>query len=158
MKFGNIGFTSLILLLLSFLLTCNTFVAIPARNLQLRSKQSPDYLVAEKGHLDRRGSCCSAPKSGPEPDYGPPYQTDPSVDDLKNDLNSLGTIKGKRSVFYTGMGGSDSQGRVQAWGCNELESKGEQFIIFKTLTPKGYLQKMSTVVTLPGQDGTPYHT
>ena len=158
MKFGNIGFTSLILLLLSFLLTCDTFVATPARDLRLRSKQSPDYLVAEKGHLDRRGSCCSAPKPDPEPDYGPPYQTDPSVDDLKNDLNSLGTIKGKRSVFYTGMGGSDSQGRVQAWGCKELESRGEQFIIFKTLTPKGYLQKMSTVFTLPGQASTPYHT
>ena len=125
MKFGNIGLISLILLLLSFILTCDILVATPTRDLRLRSKQSLDFLVAENGHLDRRGGCCSIPddpdsepdngsphQTDLEPEFGPPYQTDPSVDDLINDLNSLGTIKGKRSVFYTGIGGSECQRKV----------------------------------------------
>ena len=129
----------------------------PVTALQLGNRDSPANVLIAGARLQKRGNCCSQPdEPDPAPDYGAPYPSDPSVDTLKADITSLGTVAGKRSIFYTGLGGINGQDQVAAWACSALDSSGAGFVIFRTLIPQAYLdQKLTNIVSNPGMAPPP---
>lgn len=143
------SFTTLhvILSLLSFTL----FFSSPTTALQLGTRQTPAHALIGEAQLRKRGNCCSQPNDDPEdPDYGDAYPSDPSVDDLKTDIQNLGTVAGKRSLFYTGLGGMGGQNQVEAWACRALDPSGGGFVIFRTLIPQAYLDaKLTNLISSP---------
>ena len=124
----------------------------PVTALQLGNRDSPANVLIAGARLQKRGNCCSQPdEPDPAPDYGAPYPSDPSVDTLKADITSLGTVAGKRSIFYTGLGGIGGQNQVDAWACGALDSSGAGFVIFRTLIPQAYLdQKLTNIAGSAG--------
>ena len=104
------------------LLASDLFISPSVAALQLGSRQSPAHVLIGEARLQKRGNCCSQPKEpDPVPDYGPPYSSDPGVDTLKTDITSLGSVAGKRSIYYTSLGGIGGQNQVEAWACCDLD-------------------------------------
>ena len=125
----------------------------PVTALQLGSRDSPANVLIAEARLQKRGNCCSQPdEPDPPPDYGAPYPSDPSVDTLKADITALGTVAGKRSIFYTSLGGIGGQNQVDAWACRALDPSGAGFVIFRTLIPQAYLDQKLT--NIAGSAGT----
>ena len=120
MKLSNSQFIHSVLLLLSLVLTEAVFGPTTVTALQLGSRQSPAHILIARAQLENYGSCCSKLKD-PKNDYGAPYPSDPSVDDLKRDITSLGTVAGKRPLFHTGLGGLAAQNQVEAWACEAID-------------------------------------
>lgn len=152
MRLFNPHLTHSISLLFTLLLSSALLAPTSAIALQLGSRQSPAHSLIAAAQLHRRGPCCSRPsKPDPEPDYGPPYPSDPSVDDLKADIVSLGTVAGKRSIYYTGLGGLSGQDQVAAWACTAIDSSGAGFVLFRTLFPDSYMTKKLVNIVNPGR-------
>ena len=153
MKLSNSQFIRSILLLLTLVLTDNVFGPTTVTALQLGSRQSPAHILIARAQLEKRGNCCSQPDDPEDPpDYGAPYPSDPSVDDLKTDITSLGTVAGKRSLFYTGLGGLGGQNQVEAWACLAIDPSGASFVVFRTLFPDSYIQKkLVNIANNPGK-------
>ena len=126
--------------------------AVTALQLGSRRQSSANVLIA-RARLQERGNCCSGPDDAdPPPNYGAPYPSDPSVDDLKADIVSLGTVAGKRSIFYTSLGGINGQAQVAAWACTAIDPSGAGFVIFRTLIPEPYImQKLVNIATSAGK-------
>ena len=122
------------------------FSSTPATGLQLGTRHSPANALIAEAQLRKRGKCCSKPVESDE-DYGDPYPSDPSVDTLSADLVSLGTVTGKGSIFYTGLGGINGQDQVIAWACRDLDSSGAGFVVFRTLIPQEFLEQKLIYVT-----------
>ncbi len=153
MHLPNAHLTRSILLLLSLFLTSDLLGPTTVTALQLGSRQSPAHALIARAQLHKRGNCCSQPDNpDPPPNYGAPYPSDPSVDDLKADITSLGTVAGKRSLFYTGLGGLGGQNQVEAWACLAIDRSGAGFVIFRTLFPDPYInQKLVNLASSAGK-------
>lgn len=141
-----------IFLFLSLFLTSDLLGPTTVTALQLGSRQSPASALVARAQLQKRGNCCSQPEDPePPPNYGAPYPSDPSVDDLKTDITTLGTVAGKRSIYYTGLGGLGGQNQVEAWACQAIDPHGAGFVIFRTLFPDPYIQqKLTNIASSPG--------
>ncbi len=137
---------SLTIFLILFL-TSILHSSTPVAALQLGTRDSPANVLIAGARLHKRGNCCKKP-SEPDDDYGAPYPSDPSVDDLKRDIVSLGTAAGKRSLFYTALGGSRAQDVVEAWACTALDPTGASFLLFKDLFPKEFTDQKLTILSL----------
>ncbi len=142
-----------IFLFLSLFLTSDLLGPTTVTALQLGSRQSPASALVARAQLQKRGNCCSQPEDPePPPNYGAPYPSDPSVDDLKTDITTLGTVAGKRSIYYTGLGGLGGQNQVEAWACQAIDPHGAGFVIFRTLFPDPYIQqKLTNIASSPGK-------
>ena len=146
--------TRSIWLLLTLSLASDTLSPTAVTALQLGSRrQSAANVLIARARLQERGNCCSQPDNpDPPPNYGAPYPSDPSVDDLKVDIVSLGTVAGKRSIFYTSLGGIGGQNQVAAWACDAIDPSGVGFVIFRTLIPEAYItQKLVNIASSPGK-------
>ena len=143
-------------LVTGFLLLCFFLDSASASALRFDRREPPTSPAGE-AVLFKRGNCCSSNRNpAPAPaNYGPPYADVPSVDELKTDITTLGTVAGKRSIFYTGLGGGNAQGLVISWACAAIDPNGANFVVFRTLFPDDYLQqKLVNIANRPGKSGT----
>lgn len=152
-------------LVAGFLFLCVFLGSASASALRFDRRQAPSS-PAEKP-IFKRGLCCSkgsktsggSPPSGGSPssggippsggspssgggqptDFGPPLPEDVSVDALKTELITLGTVAGKRSIFYTSLGGGKAQDQVSQWACSAIDPTGTNFVIYRNLFPDAYI-------------------
>lgn len=136
------------------LLLCFFLDSGSASALRYDRRALPPSSPAKEALLFKRGNCCSSTRKATPTNHGPPYASDPSVDDLKADIAALGTVAGKRSIFYTGLGGANAQGLVSSWACGAIDPNGANFVIFRTLFPDDYInQKLVNIAGSAGKFG-----